>query len=138
MPEAVADIGFSSTFAIESGVVDAFDVVADVTSIGSPALSRDVVDVTHLNSPDGHKEYIPGIKDSAEAKIGLNFSPALLSTLMAAYEAGTGRFQITLPDGSTLTFKGVVTGLEVGEITNDKMTATFSVKPNGQPVLVVA
>lgn len=134
----MADIGFSSTFAIESATPDDFVVVAGVVSIGSPALSRDVVDVTHLNSADGYKEFIPGMKDAAEAKLGLNFDPAEQATLEAAFDAGAGRFQITLPDTSTVTFDGVVTGLEMGEITNDKMSATFSVKPNGKPVLAVA
>ena len=132
------DIGFWTTFGIESATPDTFDLVAGVVSIASPALSREVVDVTHLNSANVYKEFIPGMKDAAEAKLGLNFDPALQETLEAAFDTGAGRFQITFPDTSTLTFLGVVTGLEIGEITNDKMTATFSVKPNGQPVLVVA
>ena len=69
----------------------------------------------------------------------LNFTPAVYQTLVAAFDAGKQWCQIGWPDGSTtLTFLAVITGLEAGELNNDKMTATLTVKPSGKPLLAVA
>lgn len=139
MPETEADIGFDSTFGLAADQAGPFVAVAEVTSITPPNKSRDAVEVTHLKSPDRYKEFIAGIKDGSEAKIGLNFAPSVAATLDAAFEAGSKWCQITFPDGTTtLTFNGVITGLEYGELSNDKMTAALTVKPTGKPVLVVA
>lgn len=138
MPETEAEIGFSSTFGIESATPGTFDKVAEVVSIQPPGWTRDAVDATHLESPDGFKEFIAGIKEGSECGIGLNFKPVVADVLLAALEAGKGRFRITFPSGIRLTFTGICTAYEPGEVTNDKMTASAKFKPSGKPVLEAA
>ena len=139
MPEVDADIGYNSDFGMADVEAGPFAAIAGVVSITPPSKSRDAVEKTHLKSPDRYKEFIAGMKDGSEAKIGLNFAPSVAAELDAAFEAGTKWCQITFPDETTkLTFKAVITGLEFGELSNDKMTATLTVKPSGKPVLAVA
>lgn len=138
MTETNAEIGFTSTFAIEGAANDFSATVAEVTSIQPPGWTRDAVDATHLQSPDGYKEFIAGMKEGGECTIGLNFVPSAVDALQAALEAGKGRYRITFPSGVTLTFTGICTAYEPGEITNDKMTATAKFKPTGKPVLAAA
>ena len=138
MPATKADIGYSSTFGIESATPDTYDVVAEVVSITPPSMQRGTEDSTHLNSPDGYKEFIPGLMEGGDASIGLNFEPAVTVTLVAAFDAGSGKYKITFPDGATLIFSGIVTGFEIGELTSGKMSATLTVKSTGKPVFAVA
>lgn len=135
MSETSADIGFSSTFGIQGETAGVFEVVAEVVSIKPPPLTRDALDATTLSSPDGYKEFIPGMKEAGEATIGLNFVPSATAALDVAFEEGRGRYQITFPNGVTLTFSGVITNYDISELTTDKMQATFTVKASGKPVL---
>ncbi|WIY23351.1 phage tail tube protein [Parasedimentitalea psychrophila] len=138
MSELDADIGYNSTFGMADVEIGPFPAIAGVISITPPSKSREAVDKTHLKSPDRYKEYFPGMKEGGEAKIGLNFAPSVAAALDAAFEVGETWFRITFPDETTtLTSKAVITGLEYGELVNDKMTATLTVKPSGKPVLAV-
>jgi predicted secreted protein len=139
MAEVDADIGYNSTFGMADVEAGPFPAIIGVTGITPPSKSRDAVDKTHLKSPDRYKEYFPGMKEGGEAKIGLNFAPSVAATLDAAFELGEKWCRITFPDETTtLTFRAVITGLEYGELVNDKMTATLTVKLSGKPVLAVA
>jgi len=138
MPETEADIGFDSSFGIEGGTPDQFDILAEVVSIQPLGMTRDAVEATHLKSPEGWKEFIAGLKDGGEAVIGLNYKPAHNGALVTAFEAGKGRFQITFPNGMTMTFTGIVTAFEPGELNGDKMTASLKIKCSGKPVLAAA
>lgn len=139
MPEVDADIGYNSSFGMADVEAGPFVDVAGVASITPPNKSRDAVEKTHLKSPERYKEFMAsGMKDGSEVKIGLNFAPSVASTLDAAFEAGEKWCRITFPDETTtLTFLGIITGLEYGELSLDKMTATLTVKPSGKPVLAV-
>ncbi len=130
-----ANIGYDSTFGIESTTPDDYVVVAEVVSITPPAMQRDTIDVTHLKSPDSYKEFIAGLSEGGDASIGLNFVPSATDALVAAFDAGAGKFQITFPNGVTMTFEGIVTSYELGEISLDKMSATLTIKATGKPVL---
>lgn len=135
MPATEADIGYLSQFGIKgSGSTHA--MVAEVVSITPPGMSRDALDATHLTSPDRYKEYIAGLMDLGDASITVNFVPSVTDVLVAAFVAGRGEFRILFPSGTVaLDFGGIVTGYEMGELTNEKMSATFTVKGTGKATL---
>jgi hypothetical protein len=133
MPETQASTGFSATFGIHNGADPGeFVKVAEVTAITPPGSKRDIEEATHLESPDRHKEFIANLAEIGEATITLNFVPSATHELQAAFDAGAGRFQIAYPSGVTLTFSGIVTAFQPGEISNSRMTATFTVKGTGK------
>lgn len=139
MTETAAKIGYDSTYAIGNGAdPEVFTVVAEVTSISPPGRTRDVSEATHLQSPNKYKEFIAGMSEGGEATITLNFVPAATDALVTAFEAETGNHQITFPNDVTLTFAGIVTSYEVGELSTDKMSATMTVKSTGKAVLGAA
>lgn len=133
-----ASIGYLATFGIESATPGTYDLVAEVVTITPPGYSREVVDVTHLTSPGKYKEFIAGFNEAGDATITLNFVPSATDALVTAFTAGTGKYQITFPNGVTMTFDGVVLSYEIGELSNEKMTATLTIKPSGQPALAAA
>lgn len=130
-----ADIGYGASFGIESATPDVFDIVAEVVSITPPGYSREAIDVTHLNSPGRYKEFIAGMNETGDASMTLNFVPSATDALVDAFTAGDGKYQITFPNGVTMTFSGFVLSYEIGEVSADKMSATLTIKPTGEPVL---
>lgn len=132
-----ATIGYGATFGIYNGTT--YDAVAEVTAITPPSRSRDTIEATHLESPDKYKEFVAALAEAGEASIAINFVASASDVLVAAFDAETGQFEITFPNGVTMQFNGIVTGHEFGEIVaDDKMSATFTVKASGKPVLAAA
>ncbi len=136
MTATAAAIGFSSTFSVMTG--GSYVAVGEVTSVTPPGLTRETIDATHLSSDDGYKEFIAGLAESGDASITLNLVPSATDVLITAFNAGVGDFQIEFPSGVSMTFDGIVTAYEFGELTTDKMTATFTVKATGKPAMVAA
>jgi predicted secreted protein len=137
MTASAARIGFGARFGIK-GSGSTYVYVAEVDSITPPSLSRDTVEVTHLESDDGFKEFIAGLADAGEASISIHYVPALSDALMTAFLAPVDDFRILFPSGTlALDFKGIVTGYAIGDLTAEgEMTATFTVKATGKPALV--
>lgn len=137
-----AKIGAKTEFRRETVVGGgAYAVVAEVKSIGGPALSRDSVDATHLLSPDDHAEYIAGLADGGEISLVLNFRPEHASQgasagLLADFQAGTVRsWQVAWPQFTnepTLTFSGFLTGWEPTSAPKDILTVAVKVKVSGK------
>src|SRR5262245_32294807 len=76
MAETRALIGYGTILQFGDGnSPEAFTSVAEVTNITGPNLSRDIPDATHMQSPDGYKEFINGMKDGGEVVAELNFVP---------------------------------------------------------------
>lgn len=144
MPETAAQLGYETGFAIAVPPSAGFVEVAEVTNLTPPGMTRDTVDATHLKSPDGFKEFIAGLKEGGEASITINYVPAVTDQLVAAFDAGKVRCQITFPaiddaPALTLTFTAIVTAWELNDVVaDDKMSATFTAKCSGRPVFAAA
>lgn len=131
-----AAIGYQATFGIgDGGAPETFTDVAEVVTITPPSMIRESIDATHLESPGKYKEFIAGLAESGDATITINFVPSAADVLVTAFDAESGNFQITFPNSVTMTFSGIVTGYELGELSVDKMTATFTVKATGKAAL---
>lgn len=130
-----AAIGYSTTFGIKNGG-GTYDDVAEVTRVKPPAYSRDAIDATHMGSPNSFREYIPGLMDAGEVSIDINYVPSTSDVIIAAMTAGSGDFQITLPNGVKFQFAAVVTAFEPEAPLDDKMSATATFKVSGKPTLV--
>lgn len=136
MAASSADTGYNAQFGIKGGS-STYTYVAEVVSITPPGMTRETVDVTHLESDDEYREFIAGLKDLGEASITINYLPATSDALVTAFEAGKGDFRILFPSGAVgLDFAGIVTGYEIGDVVaDDKMSATFTVKGTGKAAL---
>lgn len=140
MPRSKAQAGFGAQFALRAvGATTPHVRVAEVVSIQPPGQTRDTIDVTHLDSDDAVKEFIGSLTEGGEASITINFVPEEAETLQTAFTAdgGAGEFRILFPKKThAMTFAGIVTAYEPGEIVvDDKLTATFTVKCSGRPVI---
>jgi predicted secreted protein len=139
MTASNADIGFNSTFGVEGNTAGTYVPIAEVTAITPPGFTREAIDVTHLKSPDGWAEHIAGIKRGGEATLTINYIPAASDAVLTAFEADSGKYEITFPNGIRLQFAGFFTGYSINELTVDgKMEATGTVQMSGKPTLAAA
>ena len=134
-----ADIGWGAAFGIEGVTPGTYVAVAEVVGITPPGMTRDAVEVTHLASANEWKQFIAGLKDAGEASFTLNFVASATDTVLAAFEAKTGNYQITFPNGVMMRFSGFFTAYSPPEMTPEgKMEASASIKVTGAPTLHAA
>jgi hypothetical protein len=79
--------------------------LAEIRSVGFPQEQTDEVEVTHLQSPNRHKEYIQGLIDSGEFNATINYDPGSATDLLLtdAKDTGTTRkARIVIPDNDGL------------------------------------
>ncbi len=149
-----AFIGYGSELRIGQGdSPETFVAVADVTLITPGEMTTGVIEKTHLRSPDRHREWLATLRDSGAFAIAGNYRPghgshtvnggdgfdpdrSLVSMWRDVTEAN---FEIALPDdaagggsppGIVLSFRGVVTKYQIGQIGVDvKVDFTAEVRP---------
>lgn len=137
MAETQAAIGYGSLFAVSTDNGATYVDLAEVNSITPPSSAFDMVDATHMQSPNGDREFIIGLNDPGEASFEMNFVPGSAADLKiqevkAAREKVKCR--ITFPNGVTWTFSGLLMTYEPAVPTDDKMTASVSWKVSGSTV----
>ncbi len=136
MPDTAIGFGLDFLRSDDGTVGGNFSSVASVLDCTPPAVSRDVVDVTHTKSVEGIREFVGGLVDPGEAVIELLFDPSDANTaefLADINSATPGYYKIQFPDATEWGFAALATGFEPGSPLDDKMTATFTVKLTGKP-----
>jgi predicted secreted protein len=123
---------------------DVWQTIAERVTIGGPGMSRDAPDVTHMDSDDGWREFIAGLKDGGEISIEGNFIPedeshnaetGLLSEFSSDVRM---RWQLVFPGESprvTWGGEGILTNFEPGMPVDDKIEFSATIKVSGKPTL---
>lgn len=132
-----AKIGFNTILKKgDGGSPEAFtDYGWEITSIDGVAITREAIDATHMQSADGYREFIGGLKTQSPFTVEIAFIPANAGAVQTLLEATSpnGNWQI-LVDTSTVTFAAMISSFSVGALTPDgKMTATVQFTPSGKP-----
>lgn len=114
---AVGQKSMGTTLTIDS------DLIADIDSIGEAGGESDELDTTTLDSPNGYREFVAGLKDGGEITFsGKTKTEANLEALWALFEAQTVvDVVITTPSGSTLAFSAFVKSFKEGESAVDSV-----------------
>ena len=134
-----ADIGYNAAFGVEGETAETYVDIAEVVSITPPGVTREAVEATHLKSPDRYKEFIAGLKEAGEASLTLNFVPSASDAVFEAFDAASGKYQITFPNGVMMRFDGFFTAYNPPELTAEgKMEASATIKATGKPTLHAA
>jgi hypothetical protein len=129
--EDEADIGHGSSFSLGDGASpEVFTEVAQVFDISPPSESVDVIDKTHMKSPDRGREFMEGLSDPGETSFEMNFVPGSAAEALILAKR-TRNARITYPNSATWTFKGIRTGYEPAVPNEDKMTASVTYKVAG-------
>lgn len=118
----------------DSASPEAFTTVGDVVSIAGPAISKDEIEVTALDSTA--KEFIGALDDPGEITLELNWNPQDTEhvNLRTDAEGSTARnYRIVWSDVSATqaTFNGEVMEFSINAEANDAVKASCRVKING-------
>lgn len=114
--------------------------IGDLSSIGSPSITQEELDVTTLDSEGGYREFIPGFKDPGEVPISGYFVISDLgqADLLAALESEELQdFEIIYPArlGASWSFQGFVSNLNITAETEDAITFEATLRVSGKPKL---
>lgn len=129
-----------------------FVSIMGIKNITGPGISRDTVDVTDMNSPNGYREFIGSLVDGGEVSFEANFLPLddtqnqVAGGFMAEFDKGScdsrGNWRIILPEcqgepDGYFEFAGIVTGQEVEIPMDDVMGFSGTIKVSGRPALIL-
>lgn len=113
--------------------------IAELTSIGSPSLTLETIDVTNHQSPGNFREVIGSLIDGGSIPITGNFiaddtgQTGLFNDLL---NRTVQDFSIHFPHGAAWTFQALVETFSLGEATVDgALTFEASLKVSGKPTL---
>lgn len=112
--------------------------LAEVTAIGIPALTAEVIDVTTHGSTNRWRQFVRGLRDAAEFTVTMKYTAgsATDDACIAAITSDTAvAVEIVAKAASgteDLTFNAFGTSYEVNDLEIDSdQTATLTLKPTG-------
>lgn len=117
---------------------EAFSTIAEVNSIEGPGMTREIIDVTSLDSTGGYREYIAGFRDGGEVTLNMNFTYTTYNQMLTDYnDDDSHNYQIVWSDtgNTTLAFAAWVMNVPVSTPVGDKVSATITLKVTGAVTL---
>lgn len=141
MAATEASIGYGSLFDISRDDGDTWLSLGEVFDITPPSAAIDVIDATHMASPNRTREFIAGLTDPGDASFSQNFVPGSAADTTIREIRATGErviCRITYPNASVWKFDGFLTGYNPAVPTDDKMTAEVTFKVTGSTVVEAA
>jgi predicted secreted protein len=112
--------------------------LAMVLEVPPVSETDDLVEVTHMKSPNKRKEYIPGWSDGDEADVVMNYVPGsttdiLIREAKASKELRDYKIVLPLNDGETWEITGscIVRAYKTSNPMADRRTATMTIKFTG-------
>jgi len=130
------DIGLLTTFGKVVGAE--YTPFAEMTELNPPETSRDSVEFTHFASPDGYREFKPGLSDGGEVSMTYNLIAAVMDDAVIHAHLATRTvetWRVRYPNGATLDFRGFATAHGHATPIDDRMTGSATWKVTGKPVL---
>lgn len=113
--------------------------IAEVSNISGPSASREMIDVTSLDTTGGYRKFIGSFRDAGTINLTMNFTNAGLKQMKTDFESSTEvGYQISLPDetagalGTSIQFYGLVQELPLTIPTDAQITMDVVVKISGK------
>lgn len=141
MAATEASIGYGSLFDISRDSGATWLTLGEVFDITPPSAAVDVIDATHMSSPNRTREFIAGLTDPGDASFSQNFVPGSAAdvTIRAIRLSGERVIcRITYPNATVWKFDGFLTGYNPAVPTDDKMTAEVTFKVTGSTIVEAA
>lgn len=138
MAATEASIGYGSLFDISRDSGATWLTLGEVFDITPPSAAVDVIDATHMSSPNRTREFIAGLTDPGDASFSQNFVPGSAADVTIRAIRATGErviCRITYPNATVWKFDGFLTGYNPAVPTDDKMTAEVTFKVTGSTIV---
>jgi hypothetical protein len=115
----------------------AFTPIAKVIDINPPNIEADDIDVSHMESPDEHKEFDPGWADGGEVELTIQYEKAKNATVYGLFRQKKG-WEMEFSDGSVWGFDGYIKGFGNEVDREGIITLVITIKVSGKPVFEAA
>lgn len=134
MAATTAINGFGTTVTVL--VASTPTTIGELLAVTPPNRTRETIDASHHASPDGYREFISALRDGGESTLTFNYNKAGYLVLEALFDDDDpAEFTITLPDGASVTYDGLVTEHPIDDIEiDDKIGMSATIKVTGKPV----
>ena len=130
MSNAFAGVG--SKFRRWNTITHLWETIAEVKSIAGPTMTREMIDVTSLDSTGGYREFIPSFRDGGTLKLSMFFTFAGYKKLKLDFQSDVlVNYEIYLGDGSSIEFSGYVQDLPIDVKFSDAVTSEVTIKISG-------
>ena len=104
----------------------AFGEIADIGDVGE---SADPIDMTHAESPNGRREYIPGLSDGSDMTLTLNTTSTMALLIEATlYNVAPMFYKITLSNADTFIVPGILNSYSHSGAVGDAWRTSISIK----------
>jgi hypothetical protein len=130
-----AAIGYGTVLEIAlASAPSSFTYIREMFNATPPNEADETVDVTHMQSPNRTREFIPGFTDGGEASFEINHVPgSATDTFLRSLKGKRLVARVTFANGVRFTFACSRQGYEIAVPNEDKMTATLTLKVSGEP-----
>lgn len=111
--------------------------VGEVKDVTPPSETMDTVEVSHMQSPDGYKEFILGMTDAGELSFDINWIPGMATDVfLRRVRAAKQRIpvQVEYPNGAMHDFHALLMSLTPAVPVQDVMTQSVNFKVTGPVV----
>ena len=117
----------------------AWEALAEITSITVfDGMTRETYDTTALDTAGGYRTFIAGFREAGDVSLEMNFTRNAWETLKNDFDSDTiGNYEIVFPDNdnTSVEFEGWVTECPIDVPTDDKISASASIKISGEPTV---
>lgn len=125
--------GFGVTISTATASTGSWTQLAvEIQDCSGPDITVDDIELTHTESPNGYKEFTPGLGDGGNSQLTLNYAKAI-STSVEALVGVTAWYKISHADTANFICKGYVNAWGHARPHNDRMTQTLGIKWTGKP-----
>ena len=135
--ETGADLGYLALLSRGSATSPVvYSEIAEVTNIPGFGAMSDLIEVTHLQSPNAAKEFISGLDDGVELAITCNMRldhASHIALIRDQFEKNRVPFKLTHPEwgAAYFIFQALVRGFSLDLQPNVAQVITFTIKITG-------
>lgn len=129
---SIAFSGVGSKFRRWNIATFKWDAIAGVKSISGPTMTREMIDVTSLDSTGGYREFISSFRDGGTVTLSMHFSYLGYKLLKKDFQSDVLiNYEIYLADGTSIQFSGYVQDLPINVKFDDAVGAEVTIKVSG-------
>jgi len=126
-----ANIGHGTTL-----VGSTSGTIGNVISITVGGRTRDMIDISTMDSTNLFREYKAGMADEGEFTAEVNFDDTagtIATAINSAFQDRTSQtWTITFPGGKTFVATGVISSFDISDPFDDKITMSITIKITGK------
>lgn len=140
MTDAALGYGTQIRVGVNTAATTATVLLAGAKEIPAPPFTRDLQDITNMSSPNGYREFLPGMKDGGELSLTLIWYPGgptdlIIEAMKSETAARVFEVKFTqVTPNRAFTFSAFLTGAEPAVPVDGAMEMSITLKITGNVV----